>query len=136
MLNDADAADHLILSEVISKEPLGPMIRSGDQQWFDIVRWVVLVMILAEEKGLSSTDVASLHETGDPEVSRLLGQANGLGEAFGLDKDWAARVIAQVGNYGEVFDRNLGRNSPLGIERGLNALWSSGGLHFAPPLGW
>ncbi len=140
LLNGSNGTDHLILSEMLSKEPLGPMIRAGDRQWFDIVRWVVLAMVLAEEKGLSSRNAAdmavSLKESDDPEISRLLGLAPGMEEAFGLDKGWAARVILQVGNYGEVFERNLGSRSPLGIERGLNALWTRGGLHFAPPLGW
>ncbi len=126
--------DYVLLPEVISKEPLGPVVRDDDPQWFDIVKWVIYATIAAEEKGVTSANVAAMRGSEDPEVRRLLGVDPGLGESLGLDEAWAARVIEQVGNYGEVFERNLGKNTPLGLERGLNALWTEGGLMYAPPL--
>ncbi len=126
--------DYVLLPEVISKEPLGPVVRDDDPQWFDIVKWVVFATIAAEEKGVTSANVAAMRGSEDPEVRRLLGVDPGLGETLGLDEAWAARVIEQVGNYGEIFERNLGKNTPLGLERGLNALWTEGGLMYAPPL--
>ncbi|WP_207461412.1 amino acid ABC transporter substrate-binding protein [Azospirillum sp. SYSU D00513] len=130
------SGEYVVLPDVISKEPLAPIIRAGDRRWHEIVRWVVLAMLLAEEKGITSASLPALRESGDPEVVRLFGLTPGIGAPFGLDDGWAARVILQVGNYGELFDRNLGGGSVLGIERGLNALWTHGGLHFVPPLGW
>ncbi len=126
--------DYVLLPEVISKEPLGPVVRDDDPQWFDIVKWVIYATIAAEEKGVTSANVASMLYSAVPEVRRLLGVDPGLGESLGLDEAWAARVIEQVGNYGEIFERNLGKNTPLGLERGLNALWTEGGLLYAPPL--
>jgi general L-amino acid transport system substrate-binding protein len=128
---------HVILPEVISKEPLGPVVREGDDQWADVVRWTLAAMVLAEELGVTSKNVDEMRETAtSPEVRRLLGVEGDLGVAMGLTNDWAYRVIKHVGNYGEVFDRNVGVNSPLKLERGLNALWNAqpSGLMFAPPL--
>ncbi len=126
--------DYVLLPDLISKEPLGPVVRDDDPQWFDIVKWVIYATIAAEEKGVTSANVAAMRGSEDPEVRRLLGVDPGLGETLGLDETWAARVIEQVGNYGEIFERNLGKNTPLGLERGLNALWTEGGLMYAPPL--
>lgn len=126
--------DYVIFPEVISKEPLGPVVRNDDPAWFAIVRWVALAMIAAEEKGVDSTNLASMRNSSDAEVKRLLGVEPGLGKALGLDDAWATRVIEQVGNYGQVFERNLGGGSPLRLERGINALWTKGGLLYAPPL--
>lgn len=124
----------VFLPEIVSKEPLGLTVRDDDSQWFNIVHWSMLVMITAEEKGITSKNVDSFANSTDPEIRRLLGYEGGLGAALGLDKEWAKRIIRSVGNYGEVFDRNLGPNTPMGMERGLNALWSKGGLMYAPPV--
>jgi general L-amino acid transport system substrate-binding protein len=124
--------DYVILPEVISKEPLGPAVRHGDDQWFDIVKWSVFAMIEAEEKGITSANVDEMKKSPDPTIQRLLGVVPGNGEALGLDEDWAYNIVKQVGNYGESFERNLGK--PLGLQRGLNALWTKGGLIYAPPL--
>ena len=126
--------EYILFPEVISKEPLGPVVRDDDPQWFDIVKWVIYATVAAEEKGVTSANVAAMRGSEDPEVRRLLGVDPGLGESLGLDEAWAARVIEQVGNYGEIFERNLGKNTPLGLERGLNALWTEGGLMYAPPM--
>lgn len=128
-------AEHIILPEVISKEPLGPLVRHGDNQWEDIVRWTVYAMVLAEEKGVSSKNVDSVKaSTKDPEVRRLLGLEGGLGTKLGLDNDWAYHVVKRVGNYGEVYDRHVGPDTPLELDRGLNAQWNQGGLLYAPPF--
>lgn len=124
----------VLLPEIVSKEPLGLTVRDDDPQWFNIVRWSMLVMITAEEKGITSRNVDSFANSTDPEIRRLLGFEGGLGDALGLDKEWAKRIIRAVGNYGEVFDRHLGPDTPMGMERGLNALWSKGGLMYAPPV--
>jgi general L-amino acid transport system substrate-binding protein len=126
--------DYVVFSEIISKEPLGPIVRSDDAAWFTIVKWVAFAMIAAEEKGVASTNLAHMRNSSDPEIRRLLGVDPGLGKALGLDEAWAARLIEQVGNYGEVFERNLGAGSPLRLDRGVNALWTNGGLMYAPPL--
>ena len=126
--------DYVILPEVISKEPLAPAVRHGDDQWFDLVRWTVFALVDAEEKGISSKTVEEQVTSTDPTVRRLLGVEPGLGQALGVDARWAFNVIKQVGNYGEIFERNLGKGSPLRLERGLNALWTQGGLMYAPPL--
>ena len=123
--------DFVILPEVISKEPLGPVVRHGDDQWFDIVKWTVFAMIEAEEKGITSANVDEQKNSADPAVKRLLGVTPGNGEALGLKEDWAYNVIKQVGNYGESYERNITKQ--LGLQRGLNALWSKGGLIYAPP---
>ena len=125
--------DYLILPEIISKEPLSPVVRHGDDEFFDIVKWVRFALIEAEEKGITSANLAEMMESNDPTVRRLLGVTPGMGEALGLPEDWAVRVISAVGNYGEMFERNVGVDTPLGLERGLNDLWNRGGLMYAMP---
>ncbi len=131
-LSEPDKA--VVLPEIISKEPLGPAVRQGDDSWFNIVRWTLFAMINAEELGVSSANVDELRTSQNPEVQRLLGRGGIKGSALGLDDDWAYQVIKQVGNYGEIFARNVGEGSPLKIERGLNRLWKDGGLQYAPPI--
>lgn len=126
--------DYVILPETISKEPLAPAVRHGDDEWFDIVKWTIFAMIAAEEKGITSANVDKALKSDDPEVKRMLGVTPGLGKALHLDDKWAYNIIKQVGNYGEVFERNVGRDSPLKLERGLNALWTQGGLMYAMPF--
>lgn len=127
--------DQIVLPDVISKEPLGPVVRHGDDQWFDIVKWTLFAMINAEELGITKANVdEQLNSSTNPDVKRLLGTEGAYGEQLGLTKDWAYRLLKQVGNYGEVFDKNLGQGSPLKIARGLNSLWSKGGLQYAPPI--
>jgi general L-amino acid transport system substrate-binding protein len=130
----ANANDHIILPEIISKEPLGPAVRHGDDQWFDIVKWVYFAMLDAEELNVTSKNVDDMVKSDNPEVKRLLGTEGNYGEQLGLTKDWVVRIVKLVGNYGEVFDRNVGQGSPLKINRGLNALWSKGGVQYAPPV--
>jgi general L-amino acid transport system substrate-binding protein len=127
-------ADYMILPELISKEPLAPVVRHGDDQWYDIVNFSVLAMIAAEELGISSKNVDKMLKNLDPKVMRFLGVTAGNGKALGIDEKWAYNIIKQVGNYGEVFERNVGVNTPLKIERGLNELWTKGGLMYAPPF--
>ncbi len=130
-----DPTAHILLPEYISKEPLSPLVRHGDNEWADVVRWVRNALILGEELGATSENAAELRETSvNPEVRRLLGTEEELGVQLGLTRDWAFNMITAVGNYGEIFDRNLGVNTPLALERGLNALWSDGGILYAPPL--
>jgi general L-amino acid transport system substrate-binding protein len=126
--------DFVILPGVYGKDPMGPVVRQGDAQWKDIVTWSVFAMMQAEELGITSQNVDEKKATGDADAKRLLGASDELGKALGLDNDWAYRIIKQVGNYGEVFQRNLGAGSPLKLERGLNALWTNGGLIYAPPF--
>jgi general L-amino acid transport system substrate-binding protein len=126
--------DHVILPEIISKEPLGPAVRHGDDQWFDIVKWVHFAMINAEELGVSSKNIDEALKSNQPEIRRLVGTEGAYGEQLGLTKDWAVRIVKQVGNYGESFDRNVGTGSKLGISRGLNRLWTKGGIQYAPPI--
>ena len=126
--------DHVILPDVISKEPLGPAVRQGDMQWFNIVRWVQFAMINAEELGVTSKNINEALKSEKPDVKRLVGTEGDYGERIGLTKDWAARVITLVGNYGEVFERTVGVGSTLGIPRGINQLWSKGGIQYAPPI--
>lgn len=131
----ADPAAHVILPETISKEPLGPVVRHGDNQWKDIVTWALFVQINAEEMGISSANVAKVKaDTKDPGVRRLLGVEGNMGEALGLGADWAYNIIAEVGNYGEVFERNVGPKTPVGLPRGVNNLWTEGGVLYAPPV--
>ena len=130
----ANANDHVILPEIISKEPLGPMVRHADDQWFDVVKWVHFAMINAEELGLNSKNVDESLKSNMPEVKRLVGTEGNFGEQLGLTKDWAVRIVKHVGNYGEVFERNVGTGSRLGISRGINRLWSKGGIQYAPPI--
>ena len=126
--------DYVILPEVISKEPLAPAVRHGDDEWFDVVKWTVFAMIQAEEKGITSQNVDAMLKSDDPEVQRMLGVSPGMGKALHLDDKWAYNIIKQVGNYGEVFERNVGAKSPLKLERGLNRLWTQGGLMYAMPF--
>jgi general L-amino acid transport system substrate-binding protein len=126
--------DHVILPEVISKEPLAPAVRHGDDEWFDIVKWSIYAAIEAEEDGITAKNVDEKLKTDDPNVKRLLGVTPGMGKAMGLDEKWAYNIVKQVGNYGEVFDRNVGKDSPLKLERGLNDLWTRGGLMYAMPV--
>ncbi len=127
-------SDHLILPEIISKEPLGPLVRHGDHQWGDVVRWTLNVMIIAEELGVTSANVDEMKNSKNPEIQRLLGVSGEYGESLGLSKDWAYNIIKAIGNYGESFDHHLGPNTVIGLERGLNALWSKGGILYAPPF--
>ena len=127
--------DHIILPEIISKEPLGPVTRQGDEAWSKLVTWVHFAMVTAEELGITSANVDQKKADTTPEVQRLLGQGNNdFGKAVGTDAQWAYRVIKQVGNYGEVFDRHVGKNTPLKLDRGQNALWTKGGLQYVPPI--
>jgi general L-amino acid transport system substrate-binding protein len=126
--------DHIVLPEIISKEPLGPAVRHGDDQWFDIVKWVHFAMINAEEFGLTQKNVDEGLTSDKPDVKRFVGTEGNFGEQLGLTKDWALRIIKHVGNYGESFERNVGQGSPLKIARGLNALWTKGGIQYAPPI--
>jgi len=130
----AQADDHAVLPEIISKEPLAPAVRHGDDQWFDIVKWTHFAMVNAEELGITKANVDDQMKSDNPDVKRLLGTEGKFGEAFGLTNDWAYRIVKHVGNYCEVFERNVGQGSPLKIARGLNALWNKGGLQFAPPV--
>ena len=127
-------ADHVILPEIISKEPLGPAVNQTDPQWGDIVRWTLFALLNAEELGVTSKNVDQMLKSPSPEVRRLLGVEGAFGQSMGLTNDWAARAIKLVGNYGEIFERNVGQGSPLKIQRGLNALWTKGGLQYAPPV--
>ena len=129
------ADDYAILPEVISKEPLGPSVRRGDDEWFEIVRWTLFAMLEAEEDGLTQANVdAQKASSKDPGVQRFLGVSEDTGKLLGLDKEWAYRIVKQVGNYGESFERNLGPKSPVGLPRGVNNLWTKGGLMYAPPI--
>ena len=130
----ANAADHVVLPEVISKEPLGPMVRHGDDQWFDIVKWTLYAMVGAEELGVNQKNVDEMAKSDKPELKRAMGTDGNLGEQLGLTKDWIIRIVKAVGNYGESFERNVGSGSKLGIARGLNQLWSKGGIQYAPPI--
>jgi general L-amino acid transport system substrate-binding protein len=126
--------DHVVLPEIISKEPLGPTVRQGDDQWFNIVKWVHFALINAEELGVTQANVDEMKAGENQDIRRLLGTDGTFGEGIGLGNDWAANLIKAVGNYGEIFDRNVGAGSKLGIARGLNALWSKGGIQYAPPV--
>jgi general L-amino acid transport system substrate-binding protein len=129
-----DPAAHVILDDVLSKEPLGPVVPLGDDQWFNVVKWTVYATIEAEELGITQANVQEMADTSEnPVVRRLLGVEGELGALLGLENDWVINVITAVGNYGEIYDRNLGPNTPFALERGLNALWTDGGLLYAPP---
>jgi general L-amino acid transport system substrate-binding protein len=126
--------DYVILPEIISKEPLGPAVRHGDSAFYDIAKWTLFALLEAEEKGITQANVEEMKASSqDPNVQRLLGTTPGMGEALGLSEDWAVNAIKAVGNYGEIFARNVGPDTPLRLERGLNALWTEGGLMYAPP---
>ncbi len=126
--------DYVILPETISKEPLTPSVRQGDDQWFDIVQWVQFATMEAEERGITAQNVDEALKSEDPNVKRMLGVTPGMGAALGLDEKWAYNAIKQVGNYGESYERNVGQGSKLKLERGLNDIWSRGGLMYAPPI--
>jgi general L-amino acid transport system substrate-binding protein len=127
-------ADHIILPEIISKEPLGPAVREGDEVWGDIVRWSLNALILAEEYGVTSENVDEMAKgTDNPEINRLLGAEGNMGEMLGVDNQWAYNIVKQVGNYGEVFEKFIGASTPIGLERGLNAQYTDGGIIYAPP---
>lgn len=131
----ANPDDSIVLSDVISKEPLGPVVRQGDEQWFNIVRWTLFALVNAEELGVTAAGVDEMAaQSRQPNVRRLLGLEGKFGTNMGLDEAWAARAIKSVGNYGEIFERNLGAETPLAIARGINALWNAGGLLYAPPV--
>ena len=125
------AEDFVLLPDIISKEPLGMVVRKGDDKWFDIVRWTFIAMVTAEEKGVTSGNVDSFMDSKDPDIRRLLGLEGDMGKAIGLDNKWAYNVIKQVGNFGEMWDRSI---TPMGVPRGINNLWTKGGLQYAPPI--
>jgi general L-amino acid transport system substrate-binding protein len=133
-LNLAKPGDHVILPDVISKEPLAPVVRQRDDDWMMIVKWTLYAMINAEELGVSSKNIDEALKSKKPDVMRLVGTEGTYGEDLGLTKDWAVRIIRHVGNYGEVYDRNIGSDSKLKIPRGLNQLWNAGGIQYAPPI--
>ena len=126
--------DHMVLPEIISKEPLGPVVRQGDDQWFNVVKWVGFALVNAEELGVTSANVDEMKTSDNQEIRRLLGTDGEFGTFIGLGNDWAANTIKLVGNYGEIFERNIGVSTPLKIDRGLNALWNKGGIQYAPPV--
>jgi general L-amino acid transport system substrate-binding protein len=126
--------DHVILPEIISKEPLGPVVRQGDDQWFNIVKWTHYALLDAEEHGVTRANVDEMKKLTNPAIRRLLGVDGNFGKGIGLDRDWAFNIIKALGNYGEIFERNLGMSSPLKIKRGLNALWNDGGLQYGMPI--
>lgn len=130
----SNPADYIILPGIYGKDPMGPAVRQGDAQWRDIVAWSVYAMMTAEELGVTSANVDEKKGSKDAETARLLGTKSKLGETLGLDNDWAYRIVKQVGNYGEVYDRNVGSGSPLKLSRGINALWTKGGLLYSPPF--
>ncbi|MBY5931409.1 amino acid ABC transporter substrate-binding protein [Tateyamaria omphalii] len=127
--------DHVLLPEIISKEPLGPLVRHGDNEWGDVVRWTLNALISAEELGITSTNISEMGAgTNNPEINRILGTEGTLGEMLGLDADWAMKAITAGGNYGEIFEKNIGESTPIGLARGLNAQWTDGGLLYSPPF--
>ncbi|MFY9238988.1 MAG: amino acid ABC transporter substrate-binding protein [Roseovarius sp.] len=131
-----NASEHVIMPEVVSKEPLGPVVRHGDNAWGDIVRWTLYALIAAEENGVTSANVREMASatTDNPEINRMLGTEGELGQKLGLSSDWVVNVISSVGNYGEIFEAYIGENTPVGLARGLNAQWTDGGLMYAPPF--
>ena len=130
----ANPSDHILLPEIISKEPLGPSVRQGDPQWFNINRWVYFALLEAEELGVTQANVDEMLGSDNPAVKRLLGVEGDFGTPIGLPADWGYRVVKHIGNYGEAFDRNMGEGSPIGLQRGINALWNKGVLQYAPPI--
>ena len=131
-LTNPDA--HMVLPEIISKEPLGPVVRQGDDQWFNVVRWTLRAMINAEEMGITSANAKSMVNDNNPAIKRLLGSEGKFGEELGISNDWALNIISQVGNYGESYEAHVGPNTPLKLARGVNALWSQGGILYAAPI--
>jgi general L-amino acid transport system substrate-binding protein len=126
--------DHVVLPEIISKEPLGPLVRQGDDAWFNVVKWTYYALLNAEELGITSKNIEEMKNSANPEVARFVGKEGDFGTGIGLTNEWAAQIVKHVGNYGEIFERNLGEGSQLKIARGKNALWSKGGLQYAPPI--
>ena len=127
--------DHVLLPEIISKEPLGPLVRHGDNEWGDVVRWTLNALISAEELGITSANIGEMTAgTNNPEINRILGTEGTLGEMLGLDADWAVKALSVSGNYGEIFEANIGESTPIGLARGLNAQWTDGGLLYSPPF--
>ena len=133
-LKFAKPDDHVILPEIISKEPLGPWVRRGDEQWFSLVRWTLFAMLNAEELGVTQANVTDMLKSDNPEIKRLLGTEGNMGEQLGVAGDWVVRIVKHVGNYGESFERHLGPKTRIGLARGSNELWSKGGLQYAPPI--
>jgi general L-amino acid transport system substrate-binding protein len=136
-IKSVDAPDpdaYKILPETISKEPLGPSVQRGDDEWFAIAKWVLFALIQAEESGVTSENVDDMMDSDNPTIQRMLGTSGDMGEKLGLDSEWAYRAIKQVGNYGEIYARNVGPDTPLGLERGVNDQWTNGGLMYAPPI--
>jgi general L-amino acid transport system substrate-binding protein len=133
-LEMGNADEHVILPEIISKEPLGPAVRQGDTEWFNVVKWTHYALLNAEELGVTQDNVDSMLDSENPEIRRLLGQDGNFGESIGVSQDWVINVIKAVGNYGEIFERNIGVNTPLQIQRGQNALWTKGGLQYGMPI--
>ena len=130
-----DPSAHVVLPEIISKEPLGPLVRHGDNEWGDVVRWTLNALIAAEELGVTSANLSEKAAgTDNPEINRLLGTEDNLGAMLGLSADWAVKALAVAGNYGEIFEKNIGENTPIGLARGLNAQWTNGGLLYTPPF--
>ena len=129
-----NVADHMVLPNVISKEPLGPAVRQGDDQWFDLTKWVYFAMLNAEELGINSKNIDQMAASNNPEIKRLLGSDGKFGESIGVSNDWVVRIVKHVGNYGEMFEKNVGTSSPLGIARGLNNLWNKGGVQYGMPV--
>jgi general L-amino acid transport system substrate-binding protein len=130
----ANPDDHMVLPEIISKEPLGPVVRQGDDQWFNVVKWTHFALLNAEELGVTQANVDEMTKSDNPDVKRLLGVDGKFGEGIGLTNDWVIKIVKGVGNYGEIFERNVGKGSKLQIARGQNALWKDGGLQYAPPI--
>ncbi|MBK1865036.1 amino acid ABC transporter substrate-binding protein [Taklimakanibacter albus] len=126
--------DHVILPEIISKEPLGPVVRQGDDAWFNVVKWTYYALVNAEDLGITQKNVDEMKNSTNPEVMRFMGKEGDFGVGIALSNDWAAQIVKHVGNYGEIFERNLGEGTKLKIARGKNALWSKGGLQYAPPI--
>jgi general L-amino acid transport system substrate-binding protein len=133
-LDTASPNDHEILPEIISKEPLGPVVRQDDFQWFNVVKWINFAMLNAEELGVGAETIDEALKSAKPDVQRLVGNEGNFGEQIGLTKDWAVRVVRLVGNYADVYDRNVGVKSKLAIPRGINQLWTNGGILYAPPI--
>ena len=126
--------DHIVLPEIISKEPLGPVVRQGDFQWFSLAKWVYFALLNAEELGVTQKNVDEMLKSSNPEIRRLLGVEGEFGKSVGLDNDWVVKIVKGVGNYAEIYERNVGPDTPLKIARGVNNLWSKGGLQYAPPI--
>jgi general L-amino acid transport system substrate-binding protein len=133
-VRSSNAEDYVILPEIISKEPLAPAVRHGDDEFFDIVKWSVFALIEAEESGITSANVDQMLKSDNPNIKRILGATPGMGKALGVDEQWAYRIVKQVGNYGEIFERNVGKATPLKLDRGVNQLWTKGGLMYAIPI--